>query len=622
MRRIIVYSIIILIPLLLINISPLGHTEVNSNLYRKRIANITISSSIIKRMNGNDGYYSFEAFNIIPPNVTPTVINIATNAYFGESGMIPYNKIINIPRGNYSLILMNVSISEHNGTQYDRAFYIFANGTPIFWGSTQEILNSTSEVDLTLFERLLSGPVEFQIVLPNYIAPKIGITGYYLVNVTLYLYNGSPPSNLPNYFIPLFTNSFGYSYTVLTPNKDIAMQSLNIPNGTEKSMLLLFEEGGENDEFWYANEPAIRNIEVYYNNELAGVLNPFETIYTGGINLFYWKPLTSINTLSFHMPYYIDLTPLLALGSNVTLSVTISNLILAEEMMQSPYFTWDISGVLMLWVNSSNPLISGKIINMKSNLIDTQPILIPGFTGIYYQEASNYYINYTSILNYKYGREIASSAQSGITIAKQTFSYFNQYAFLDEKFSESSYEKGLLNSSLLINANYPISFYYDFFEAPITNPYIIPYNATYLQNGTISMNPSYSIMYINGKYNLTESLEYNLNAIGGFSGILEIINQYGGAVLVGLTSNNAVVTKTLNAVYLVNGIGFEENFFAQAIQNNTINMAGYLVKYYKSFIKVSDSYNSNALNVYSKTIKELKYYHTCDKLGFNFIKLY
>jgi len=73
---------------------------------------------------------------------------------------------------------------------------------------------------------------------------------------------------------------------------------------------------------------------------------------------------------------------------------------------------------------------------------------------------------------------------------------------------------------------------------------------------------------------------------------------------------------------LVNGIGFEENFFAQAIQNNTINMAGYLVKYYKSFMKVSDSYNSNALNVYSKTIKELNYYHTCDKLGFNFIKLY
>ncbi|WP_292319889.1 peptide-N4-asparagine amidase [Caldisphaera sp.] len=604
----IIYSALILIPLLLINIAPFGHMQVdNKYLYNNKLANITVSSSLIKKLNGNDGYYSFEAFNIMPPNVTPVVINVAKNAYFGESGMRPYTEIVNIPKGNYSLILMNVSISEHNGTQYDRAFYIFANGTPIFWGSTQEILNSTSEADLTLFEKLLSGPVEFQIVLPNYIAPKIGITGYYLVNVTLYLYNGTPPNNLPNYFIPLFTNNFGYSYTVLNPNNDIATQSIEIPNGTQKSMLLLYEEGGENDEFWYTNEPAIRNIEVYYNNELAGILNPFETIYTGGIDLFYWKPLTSINTLSFHMPYYIDLTPLLALGSNVTLSVTVSNLIQAEELMQTPYFTWDISGVLMLWVNSSNPLISGKILTMKSNLMDTQPILIPGYTGMYYQEGSSYYINYTSILNYKYGKEIASSAQSGASIAKQTFSYFNEYAFLDEKFSEYSYEKGLFNSSLSINANYPVSLYYDFFEAPITNPEIIPFNATYLQNGTISLNPSYSITYINGNYNLTESFNYNLNAIGGFSGILEIINQYGGAVLVALTNNNAIVTKSLEAIYLVNGVGFNENFYAEAIQNNTINLAGYLIKYYKSIQKVSSS-NVMPLDSVSKTINNMRHY--------------
>ncbi|PMP91715.1 MAG: glycopeptidase [Caldisphaera sp.] len=581
----------------------------------------------MKNIEGNDGYYSFETFNIMPPNKTPVVVKVATNAYFGRSGMIPYNSTVYIPKGNYSLILMNVSIAEYNGTQYDRAFYIFANGTPVFWGSTQEILNSTSEADLTLFEKLLSGPVKFQIVLPNYIEPSIGITGYYLVNVTLYLYPGNQPKGLPNYFIPLFTNNFGYSYAYLNPNYDIASQSLEIPNGTEKSMLLLYEEGGENDEFWYANEPAIRNIEVYYNNMLAGVLNPFETIYTGGINLFYWKPVTSINTLSFHMPYYIDLTPLLSLGSNATISVTVSNLLQAEQISHSPYFTWDISGVLMLWVNTSNPLISGKILSMKTNLIDSSPIFITGISGIYYQEASSYYINYTSILNYKYGKELTSTQQIGKTIAKQTYYYYNQYAYLDELFSENSYETGIFNSSLYINGNYPISLNYDNFEAAITNPYVYPFNATYLQNGTINMNPSYSLSYKTESYNLTESLSYNLNAIGGFSGIIEFINPYGGAVLVALTSNNAIVTKMLNATYLVNGNGFKENFYAEGLQNSTVNLAGYLIKLYKSFQKIvqndKDSKGSNSSFKFSDnliTVRSNHYTYGYYKFGIDYNK--
>ncbi|WP_204264975.1 hypothetical protein, partial [Escherichia coli] len=47
-----------------------------------------------------------------------------------------------VPKGNYSMEILNVSIAESNGAQYDRPVYIFANGVPIFWGSTQEFFNS------------------------------------------------------------------------------------------------------------------------------------------------------------------------------------------------------------------------------------------------------------------------------------------------------------------------------------------------------------------------------------------------------------------------------------------------------------------------------------------------
>lgn len=46
-----------------------------------------------------------------------------------------------------------------------------------------------------------------------------------------------------------------------------------------------------------------------------------------------------------------------------------------------------------------------------------------------------------------------------------------------------------------------------------------------------------------------------------------------------ITSNYAQTQKSLNAIYLVNGKGFEENFYALGVQNSTNNTAGYLVKY-------------------------------------------
>jgi len=71
-------------------------------------------------------------------------------------------------------------------------------------------------------------------------------------------------------------------------------------------------------------------------------------------------------------------------------------------------------------------------------------------------------------------------------------------------------------------------------------------------------------------------MSYDLSAVGGFSGILEFINPT-GAVVVGLTSNNAVTQKSLVAEVLVNGRGFAENVYLEGLQNSTTNTAGYLI---------------------------------------------
>ena len=547
----------------------------------------------ITAMQGLDPkYYSFEAVRYLPPNETPVTVTVAKNLVFNDTAWKPYYLNVHIPNGSYSFILMNVSVKEENGTQFDRPFYIFVNSIPVFWGSTQEIQNSSASVDLTMFENLLHGNVTFEPVLVNFYDAKVNITGLYLVNITLSLYPGQALSNLPNEFIPLFVNgtfNYNYSYVILNPNQDTITSSVKLPNGTYRMSAFLYEEGGGLDEFWYSNEPATRDILLYYDGLLGGVVPPYETIYTGGIDLFWWKPLPSINTLAFHTPYQVDLTPLLALGSNANVTVTVSNLGTAKELTGSSSFDWDLSGFLALWVNQSNPLISGQVVKAYTRFIDSSPIFVGGFSGVHYQEGGSYTLTYSSILRFLHGTEMATVSQTGRFYASQTFNNIYQFAYLDETFKEIANETGFYSSSMYLAGNYPVTLQISAFVTPITSPNMIPFNVSYAQNGSIQLGANYLYSFSLNGYVTRQSLQENLTAQGGFSGIIEGINSYGGAVLVKLTSNNALTQKYLTFIYQEPGVTeFRENFFAMAGQNSSVNATGYYLKIQRSFTPLTD----------------------------------
>ncbi|MGC9072096.1 MAG: peptide-N4-asparagine amidase [Acidilobus sp.] len=535
---------------------------------------VALSPSLYSSLAGKDGYYSFEAFRIVPPNETPTTIWVAKDVVFNHTMGTTHAFTVNVPPGNYSLILLNVSVRELGGAAYDVVVHIFANGTPIFWGSTQEILNSTAIADVTFFENLLQGPVDFQVTIPTIYNPSIGVRGYYIANVSLLLYNGSPPPGLPNKFEPL--------WFFVNGNHDYASESVEIPNGTFRAWLILYTQGNLYDEFWYTNIPAVRYVKVYYNGVLAGIVNPFQTIYTGGIDLFWWKPVPSVNTLSYHMPDIVDLTPMLAYGLNATIAIHIADLVASSLTMGVPggAFRWWLGGTLALWVNQSNPLITSEIMSREVIYHDSGPVIMnEGPMGsLYFDEGASYFINYTSMLKFKHGEELATSVQTGKTFVRQAYNYFGTYAYnyLDEEFTVLASASGYEPYELSISADWPITLYYDYALIPITPPSTYPFNATYAQNGSISLSPSYEINLVWPGYNLSEDFNYNLYAIGGFSGIIEFISPT-AAVLISLTSNNALTSKTLTATMLVDGKGFSEEVYLEGLQNSTVNQAGYLI---------------------------------------------
>ncbi|QKR00913.1 glycopeptidase [Metallosphaera tengchongensis] len=547
--------------------------------------NLTVGSSTLKSLGVDPSFYSFSALSYLTPNVTPVKIIVGENLVFNDTAWKPYYIKVDVPRGNYSLILMNVSVKEVNGTQFDRPLYVFVDGVPVFWGSTQEIENSTAAVDLTTFENLLEGNVTFEPVLVNFYSAKDNVTGVYLMNVTLTLYPGAEPPGLPNGFIPLFVNgtfNYNYSYVILTPTMDSITTHFTVPKGTYRMTALLYEEGGGLDEFWYSNEPATRDILLYYNGLLGSVIPPYETIYTGGIDLFWWKPLTSINTLAFHTPYQVDLTPFLALGNHANVTVTMSNLKTAEQINHSPAFDWDLSGVILLWVNQSNVLLGGQLNVAYSRFVDSTPLFAGGFSGVHYQEGGNYLLEYSSTLHFSDGIEVATVVQSGRFSSYQSFNSIYELAYLDESFHEVSTESGVYNSSMTVQGNFPITLQLSAFLTPISSPSVIPFNLSYAQNGTLSLGVDYAYNFTFNGFRTSQTVNENASAEGGFSGVIEVINSYGGAILVKLTSNNAVTQKDLNFLFLSGQLsslkGFHESFYAEAVQNSTVNTTGYYVK--------------------------------------------
>ncbi|MCQ4345569.1 MAG: peptide-N4-asparagine amidase [Sulfolobaceae archaeon] len=545
---------------------------------------------------GIKGFYSFQALQYPHPNATPITITVASDVVFNNTGLTPYNATVYVPPGNYSLILLNVSVNETGGSQFDRTIYIYANNITVFWGSTQEILNSTAEVDLTLLENFLRGNVTFKIVLPNYYDKQLNVTGVYEVTVKLLLYPGKAPSNLPTYVIPLFYNqNLTYPMAVLNPSQPNVTQAVSFPKGTYNAMLVLYVKGGGYDEFWYASLPAIRNFLVYYNGFLAGVIQPYPVIYTGGINPFWWKPVTSINTLAFHTPQLIPLTPLLALGNEGNLTVVVSNLVESSNILQSQDLSWDVSGYILVW-NSSSSLINATFLKAYSYYFDSGPEIGSLGSGYSYSEGAKYLIDYQTLLKFPEGYVITSYTSWGSTEADQSFNVEHEIASLEEISYVNYSSGGLFAFNYASSVKNSLSLDFSAFAAQISSATSPPINYSYIQNGTLHLNTQYeSSMRASGlivQTYLNESLE----TLGGFGGKITVINSYGGAVLDKLYNNYAVTTKTLKALLNVNGYVANETVRLVGLQNSTVNLTGF---YKASEVQVSTNSSSPGSPQYS-----------------------
>jgi hypothetical protein len=552
---------IILLIITLINNTTVNATQTNyskittsNNLFRNFIANQTNNPTDNKINDpfftfGTDprpylstsGYWSWQDYPYSVPHITPQPIRIFTNVASNDITKSNYppiitSKIVNLPSGTYSKILLRVDVELKSAipgrlaSNYDRALWIFIDGVPLLIGTTAQRYNYAVITDVTYLYPLLLGKHNITFILPNYVIPSLGLTGYFIANVTLLYYPGQP-SNPPTDIIPLWTNNrySGLAWAVLTSSKNIATQNITIPGNVTRAYLLLYTEGASFDEFWWSNIPTDREVLIYSDNKLIAVTQPFPYIYTGGINPFMWRPIPEINTYAFE-PLIIDITPYIPfiIGTH-TLKITITN--------NQNY--WLTGGALLL-TKTNKPVYY--------NFLGDNPQLITNQT-------TKSLPNKTLFNN---TMSFTNTATLNITIGTQTYTYKTEYKLTtnalqsyndiwwNTTLTQSWYYKSnwqnnteisQANSSLYINYGEIIQTQGDISKASISNP--VPATFSLIAN----LKHTYTTQKTTTHNTITtHSEKITSNSI--LAGTLIFISPT-GAIITGISTINSITTKSL-----------------------------------------------------------------------------
>ncbi len=305
-------------------------------------SNYTVPDAV----SNNSSYVQVSEAPLAPPTV-PIVVPL----FVGNEGSIGYRQggvtLPTAPAQGWGLIELNFTTSV-TGTIFDTDYNVWVNNVMILFGTLPEYGSSTVLKNVTEYQSILSGPSHWIFRHPHLCSgPPCTFTS----SLELLFYPALVPAHydLPTTVLPLWN----YSSPVLQPGQETLTTSVNVPADTYRAVLELYPYGYGVDEFWYADEPSFRVVNISVGGTGLAQVLPFPYVNTGGIDLFAWRPITADFTLN-DRPQTIDVTGALGLleGSHPW-SVTVNQ---SSTQGVSGGSYWHVAGDLLLW---TNPAVTG-----------------------------------------------------------------------------------------------------------------------------------------------------------------------------------------------------------------------------------------------------------------------
>ncbi|KAG9091804.1 hypothetical protein FS749_016230 [Ceratobasidium sp. UAMH 11750] len=343
------------------------------------------------RQSGNSTVPPLVNFQVAQPPLTPKLGKSCTvqlfrrnfaNSYY-EPEIVEYTPPTGCGTvGEWAGVSLNWTATS-KGRQYDRIAAVTFHNVEIWRTSTAEPTTTgiiwTHLKDVTKYIPLFAKPGRMIVDLNNIVDEGLGLNGEYDVRFSATFFAPTPvnpPAPKSDLIIPLSNLSPNQANYVSVP--PALNTTVVFPRNAAKAFVEIFASGNSAEEFWYFNladkwipalpkdttsgKGAYREARLLVDGKLAGVVNPYPVIFTGGFIPTMWRPISAYG--SFDQPTYsIDLTPFIPLlsdGANHTLTIDVvaGGAASADHSING---NWYVSGNIQVFLDKSSAPTTGKI---------------------------------------------------------------------------------------------------------------------------------------------------------------------------------------------------------------------------------------------------------------------
>ncbi|MGW3422392.1 peptide-N4-asparagine amidase [Streptomyces phaeochromogenes] len=231
----------------------------------------------------------------------------------------PYKGTYAPPRGcgdRWSKVVLRLE-GKVKGRQFDRLGYLHIGGVEVFRTSTPQPspdgIEWSVEKDVTRYSDTFRDGQDVEMLIGNVVDDTY--TGIIDVKVTLTFYAGESAATL----------NAGEPAAKKTPNRVLILKdgTLTTPRNSERIVAEVYAtgSGGGCEEYWYLTVPdaapysckagdgPYREVQIKVDGRLAGIAEPFPTVWTGGwSNPFLWYVIPGPRAFDIK-PVEYDLTP-------------------------------------------------------------------------------------------------------------------------------------------------------------------------------------------------------------------------------------------------------------------------------------------------------------------------
>ncbi|KAL0263453.1 hypothetical protein SLS55_002433 [Diplodia seriata] len=288
------------------------------------------------------------------------------------------------PACDFNRVTLNLTVTSR-GRQFDRLALMYFNDTEIFRTSTAEPTTNgivwTYTKDMSALAPLFREPQKIIFDLGNLIDDTY--TGSFNTTLTASFYADPESSFTPaDVVLPVSARrSSADAASAFNLPAANATNALSLPRNVDRAIFSISANGQSAEEFWWANVLSSdvlafgsvttlygyspwREVQLYIDGALAGVVWPFPIIFTGGVAPGFWRPIVGIDAFDLKEDQ-IDITPWLpllcdGLDHSFEIRVTGLNDTGTGEATQSGTVGsyWVVTGKLFLWLASDASAIT------------------------------------------------------------------------------------------------------------------------------------------------------------------------------------------------------------------------------------------------------------------------